>query len=78
MAQIYLRGEYVTAQAALDYFNQDQPAPKEGKSSYAMDLLASYMDDDVRETVHAELAPCGEIEFLERYLELAKEDLVIA
>ena len=34
------------------------------------DTIASYMDDEIRETVHAEMAPCGNREFLERYLEL--------
>ena len=34
------------------------------------DAIASYMDDDIREKVHSELAPCTEIEFLNRYLEL--------
>lgn len=28
------------------------------------------MNDDIREAVHAELAPCTNEEFLERYLEL--------
>ena len=35
-----------------------------------MDTIASYMDDDVRETVHGEIAPCEPKEFLTRYLEL--------
>ena len=35
-----------------------------------MDTIASYMDNDKRETVHAELAPCEPEEFLKRYLEL--------
>lgn len=39
--------------------------------------IADMMDDEIRETVHAELAPCTEEEFLARYLELAKEDLII-
>ena len=34
------------------------------------EAIASYMDDDTRETVHAELAPCTNLEFLTRYLEL--------
>lgn len=34
------------------------------------DAIVNYMDDDHRETVHAELAPCTEIEFLRRYLDL--------
>ncbi len=37
---------------------------------YHWDAIASYMGDDIRETVHAELAPCTELEFLTRYLEL--------
>lgn len=35
-----------------------------------MDAIASYMDDDKREYVHFELAPCEPEEFLKRYLEL--------
>ena len=38
--------------------------------------LADMMDDDIREEVHAELAPCTEEEFLERYLELAPANLI--
>ena len=38
-----------------------------------MDTIASYMDDDKRETVHAELAPCEPEEFLKRYLELDQD-----
>lgn len=34
------------------------------------DAIASYMDDEKREQVHAELAPCSEQKFLDRYLEL--------
>lgn len=39
--------------------------------------LVNVMDDDTREEVAAELAPCTEKEFLERYLALAPADLVI-
>lgn len=35
------------------------------------EAIASYMDDDIREALHAELAPCTSTEFLDRYL---KED----
>ena len=38
-----------------------------------MNAIASYMDDDKRETVHNELAPCTIEEFLTRYLELDPE-----
>ena len=39
--------------------------------------IASYMDDDKREQVHAELAPCTNEEFLKRYLELDPEFEVV-
>ena len=35
-----------------------------------MDRIAVYMDDEKREQVHFELAPCEPEEFLKRYLEL--------
>lgn len=38
--------------------------------SKTMDAIANYMDADIREKVHAELAPCTNEEFLKRYLEL--------
>lgn len=35
-----------------------------------MDAIAVYMDDEKREKVHFELAPCDPVDFLKRYLEL--------
>jgi len=35
-----------------------------------MQIIASYMDDNKREVVHAELAPCTNEAFLKKYLEL--------
>lgn len=35
-----------------------------------MDAIAALMDDETREKVHHELAPCEPIEFLKRYCEL--------
>lgn len=40
-------------------------------------VIVNAMDDETREAVAAELAPCSEEEFLLRYLELAPADLVI-
>ena len=37
------------------------------------DYTAQLMDDELREQVHAELAPCTEKEFLTRYMELHLE-----
>ena len=41
------------------------------------DALVEAMDDETREKVHAELAPCSNREFLTRYLELAPCNLII-
>lgn len=38
-----------------------------------MDVIATYMDDEKREQVHDELAPCTPEEFLRRYIELEPE-----
>lgn len=37
------------------------------------DALVNLMDDDLREQVHQELAPCTNAEFLKRYAELHKQ-----
>lgn len=41
------------------------------------DAVVNTMDDDTRDAVAAELAPCTEEAFLTRYLELAQDDLII-
>lgn len=51
--------------------------PEEALEAVSLDTMAVYMDDDTRETVHDELAPCSDIDFLARYLELAPDDLII-
>lgn len=38
-----------------------------------MDVIATYMDDEIREQVHFEMAPCEPEEFLKRYCELDQE-----
>ena len=37
------------------------------------EAIVNYMDDDIREQVHMELAPCTNRQFIERYLELDPE-----
>lgn len=54
---------YVTAVEALEVFSIDD--------------IAQFMDDDVREQVHSDIAPCTDEEFLEEYLRRAPEDLII-
>lgn len=41
------------------------------------ETVVEFMDDETREAVHSELAPCTNLAFLRRYLELAPEDLII-
>jgi hypothetical protein len=43
----------------------------------AWGAIVNVMDDDTRERVHDEIAPCTEIEFLARYLALSTENLVV-
>ena len=37
------------------------------------EAAVNLMDDGIREQVHAELAPCSDQEFLNRYMELHEE-----
>ena len=51
--------------------------PEEAIDGMRWDVIAHYMEDEAREQVHNELAPCTDLEFLTRYLEIADHDLVI-
>lgn len=51
--------------------------PADALEEISLDAMSEYMDDDTREAVHNELAPCSDIEFLTRYLELAPDNLII-
>lgn len=42
-------------------------------SDKVMDAIAALMDDEIRERVHYELAPCSNEAFLKRYCELQPE-----
>lgn len=50
---------------------------EEALERYTIRTWAEYMDDEIREQVHSELAPCTDVEFLTRYLEIAPDDLVL-
>lgn len=49
---------------------------KEALEAFGIDLIATYMDDEIRERVCNENVDSDE-EFVRRYLELADEDIVI-
>lgn len=46
---------------------------KELIENFDWDAIVNLMDDELREQVHAELAPCSNEEFLTRYLELHEQ-----
>jgi hypothetical protein len=58
------------------YMTADEAMPEIAKRNL-WPIVEQMMDDDTREQVHRELAPCTELEFLRRYLEIAPHDLVI-
>ena len=51
--------------------------PQEAIKGMRWEVIAHYMEDEAREAVHADLAPCSNLDFLTRYLELADHDLII-
>lgn len=51
-----------------EYYCKEDTLPKTYHKNWQS--IANIMDDDIRERVHAELAPCFEERFLPRYLEL--------
>ena len=52
-------------------------SPEEALKQFDLDTIVYYMDDDERELTHLEMAPCTDLEFLVRYLEIAKDDVII-
>ena len=54
-----------------------QEATTEITANNLWDAVVNVMDDDIREAIHAAVAPCTEAEFLAAYLERATDDLII-
>lgn len=67
---------YLNADEGIEAI-QERAEESELPFSRIWEIVASFMDDDIREQVHAELAPCTERDFLARYLELSPHDLII-
>lgn len=67
---------YFTAHEAILYL-KDMEKVSRIPFANLWETIAYQMDDEIRETVHSELAPCTEEEFLQRYLELSGEDFII-
>ena len=58
---------WITAAEAMDEINERN----------LWDAIVEMMDDEIREAVHADLAPCTEEEFLAEYLRRADDGLII-
>ena len=58
-------------------FMTAQEAMPEITDNNLWDVVVNMMDDDTREKVHSELAPCTEVEFLREYLKRSPADLII-
>ena len=69
-SHIIFNGKKLTAEELLDVVAD----PEAGIS---WDTIVNYMDDDIREYVHEDVAPCSELDFLNRYLEVSPHDLII-
>ena len=48
---------------------------------YEFDVVVNYMDDEIREELHSEMAPCTEQQFTDAYIKAHKdkfnEDFII-
>lgn len=58
---------WTTAEEAMDEINERN----------LWDVIVNMMDDDIREAVNADLAPCTDEEFLADYLRRSDDGLVI-
>lgn len=58
---------WMTAEEAMDEINERN----------LWDVIVNMMDDDIREAVSADLAPCTDEEFLADYLRRSDDGLVI-
>lgn len=58
---------YLTVKDAMIQINQQN----------LWDAVVNMMDDDTREKVHCEFAPCTEEEFLNAYLSISDHDLIL-
>ncbi len=76
-------------EAPVEYLIREEPArisvdngqswatPEEAVAEIPWDVIVEAMDDRYREYTHNEVAPCSDLEFLVRYLEVAPENIII-
>jgi hypothetical protein len=51
--------------------------PAKAIKAVGFDTIVNMMDDDTREAVHNDCAPCTDAAFLREYLKRAKDNLII-
>lgn len=54
----------------MEYIDMEKNMVRIDGYNYEWDMIVGYMDDETREQVHFELAPCTNEEFINRYFEL--------
>ena len=76
-------------EAPVEYLIREEPAqisvdkgrswatPEEAIAEAPWETIVEAMDDRYREYTHNEAAPCSDLEFLVRYLEVAPENIII-
>lgn len=47
------------------------------KNGISFESISAVMDDELRESIHFDLAPCSEAEFLAEYLRRSDADLIV-
>ena len=79
MAQISLDNGYSFMDAAetIEYLERNTEDFGEYSTESLLYEIYSRMDDDIREELHFQLAPCTDLEFLTAYCEKASEDIVV-
>jgi len=67
------KNQQINLQEFCDMVNEEYCADEMQLLSLDWETVTHYMDDDLREQIHSELAPCTNEEFLTRYTELHLE-----
>ena len=68
---------YVSLDNARTYLDAEEAMVEIEERPYLWDVLVDAMDDEIREAVHCDLAPCTKLEFLAEYLRRIEEDVII-
>ena len=50
---------------------------EEAIAQIGIDTIVNYMDNDISESVHCDIAPCSDVDFLAEYLARAEHDIII-